>query len=94
MSTRRKGIRARAGWWLRRLADRIDYPGAPKAIGASFTFEASGRRFRNDGKGCPLWYLGDADYERAHTEADTAHIQVDWTTMTTRTAGGAHGRPA
>jgi hypothetical protein len=25
--------------------------------------------FRDDGRGCRLWYLGDQDYERAHTEA-------------------------
>lgn len=56
---------------LRRIADRIDYAGAPRAIGYTFTFEqGEGLRFREDGKGCPLWYLGDDDYERAHAEAD------------------------
>jgi len=38
----------------------------------SFTFE-SGRGIvvHSDGKrGCPLWYLGEADYERAHSEAE------------------------
>ena len=59
--------------FLRRLADRLDHPGAPKATGWSFTFETGeGIRFRRDGVGCRLWYLGDADYKKAHTEADTA----------------------
>ena len=53
--------------WLRRIADRIDYAGAPKAIGWSFTLEqGEGIRFTHDLRGCPLWYLGDVDYERAH----------------------------
>lgn len=57
---------------LRRIADRIDRKGAPKSMGSySFTFErGEGLRVRRDGRGCPLWYLGDDDYERAHTEAD------------------------
>jgi hypothetical protein len=56
---------------LRRLADRIDHAGAPKLMHWSFTFESGrGIVFRNDGKGCPLAYLGDADHERAHSEAD------------------------
>lgn len=58
---------------LRRLADRIDYEGAPKCMSWSFTIEQrEGIRFRQDGRGCPLWYLGNADYERAHDEADSA----------------------
>ncbi len=57
---------------MRRIADRLDHEGAPKIIHWSFTFEVGeGIRFRDDGKGCPLAYLGDADYERAHDEADT-----------------------
>ena len=66
-------MRRRLGEWLRRLADRIDYHGAPKAIGWTFTFEPGrGIVFHEDhgpGKGCRLWYLGDDEYERAHTEA-------------------------
>jgi hypothetical protein len=56
---------------LRRIADRIDYAGAPKSIGWSFTIEdGKGIVFHQDRhQGCPLWYLGDADYERAHTES-------------------------
>ena len=58
---------------MRTTADRIDHEGAPKIIHWSFTFETGeGIHFRDDGKGCPLAYLGDADYERAHDEADTA----------------------
>ena len=61
----------RLAHWLRRVADRVDHAGAPKGIGWSFTFEQHrGIVFRDDGKGCPLWYLGDADYDRAHAEAD------------------------
>jgi hypothetical protein len=59
--------------FLRRLADRIDHAGAPKLTHWSFTFETRrGIVFREDGKGCPLAYLGNADYSRAHDEADTA----------------------
>lgn len=57
--------------WLRRLADRLDYAGAPKAIGWSFTIERGrGIVFREDERGCRLWYLGDDQYLRAHAEAD------------------------
>lgn len=88
-------MRSRLGWRLRRLADRIDYHGAPRAIGWSFTFEhREGIRFRNDGKGCQLWYLGEEDYQRAHTEADTEHFQIDWAGMRCRTIGGRGGDAA
>ena len=57
-------------YWLRRLADRIDHAGAPKLMHWSFTFEeGQGIVFREDGRGCPLAYLGDDAYERAHAEA-------------------------
>lgn len=57
--------------FLRNWADRIDRNGAPKATTWSFTFEhMEGMRLRQDRRGCPLWYLGEKDYERAHTEAD------------------------
>lgn len=66
-------MRAKLAGWLRTLADRIDHAGAPKGMSMSFTYEdGEGIRFREDGKGCPLWYLGDGDHERAHTEADSA----------------------
>jgi hypothetical protein len=64
------GIRGCIGWYLRKYADRIDRPGAPKAMHVSFTFEErAGIVFRDDGKGCRLWYYGDDDYERAHAES-------------------------
>lgn len=81
---------------LRRWADRISPETAPRAVGASFTFEHErGIVFREDGKGCPLWYLGDDDYERAHAEADTGHVVVDWASMRVRVhvpAGQGGGR--
>jgi hypothetical protein len=56
---------------LRFLADRIDPAGAPRATGWSFTFEkGEGIRFNDNNHGCPLWYLSDKDYERAHDEAE------------------------
>lgn len=74
---------------LRRWADRISPETAPRAIGWSFTFEdREGIRFRDDRRGCPLWYLGDDDCERAHTEADTRHVRVDWKSMTVTHPGG------
>jgi hypothetical protein len=58
---------------MRKWADRIDYQGAPRRLGYTFTLEAGeGLRFREDGRGCKLWYLGDAEYDKAHTEADSA----------------------
>jgi hypothetical protein len=64
-------VRRFAATRLRFLADRIDRPGAPKATHWRFTFErGEGIRFREDGRGCRVWYLGDDDYERAHAEAD------------------------
>ncbi len=58
---------------LRYLADRIDPAHAPRALHWSFTFErGEGIRFREDSRGCRLWYISTADYDRAHTEADSA----------------------
>ncbi len=69
----------RLAWYLRCLADRIDHAGAPKGMSYTFTFEdREGIRFRDDGRGCPLWYLGEGDYERAHAEADRPGVRVDW----------------
>jgi len=63
-------IRGRIADVLRKYADRIDHAGAPKAMSVRFTFEdRAGIVFRDDGRGCRLWYYGDADYGRAHTEA-------------------------
>ena len=64
-------IRARIGWQLRKLADRIDHHGAPKLTHWTFTFERGrGLVFREDGRGCLVAYLGDDEYEKAHAEAD------------------------
>ena len=69
----------------RRVADRISPDTAPCCIGYSFTFEhREGIRFRDDGRGCQLWYLGEDDHRRAHSEADTEHVIVDWRTMRAR----------
>lgn len=88
MSTR--GYLSGLSGLLRRVADRLDYANAPKAVGWSFTFEANeGIRFRDDGRGCPLWHLGDGDYERAHVEADTRHVKVDWQSMAVTYPGGS-----
>ena len=69
----------RLAWYLRCLADRIDPDGAPRGMSYSFTFEdREGIRFRDDGKGCPMWYLGRDSYDRAHAEADRPGVRVDW----------------
>lgn len=63
-------LRARIARRLRYAADRLDPHGAPRAMSVRFTFEERvGIVFRQDNRGCLLWYLGDADYERAHSEA-------------------------
>jgi hypothetical protein len=75
-------LRAWLGERLRHAADRIDYDGAPKIIRPySFTFEeGEGIRFREDGKGCHLAYLGgEANYRRAHDESDTTtRRRAEW----------------
>lgn len=64
--------RGKVGTWLRHLADQVDHRGAPKISHWTMTFEeGEGVRFREDGWGCKLAYLGDDEYERAFTEADT-----------------------
>ena len=64
--------------WLRRTASRLDPDNAPTPTGYSYTHERRGPRdthlvWRDDGRGCPVWYIGDADLNRSFTEADT-----DW----------------
>lgn len=79
---------------LRRFADRIDRDGAPKGLDVpsicvyvpprsmSFTFERNvGIKYREDGRGCRLWYLCDADYMRAFTEADDPVQRINWSEM-------------
>ena len=78
-------ITRKAAYWLRRVADRIDRPGAPKATHWTFTFELrKGVRFREDGRGCRLWYYGDADYNRAYTDSDNPPARVDWKALSRR----------
>lgn len=92
--------RPQAGEWLRRLADRIDQPGAPKVTNWTFTFElGNGLVFRQDGRGCPVAYLGDDEFEKAHAEAVyPAPRSWDWAWLTSGDAQGARpansGRPA
>lgn len=66
-------LRAWIGKRLRFLADRIDYKGAPRLMGYTFTIETGeGFRLREDGRGCRLAYLGETEHEKAYTEADSA----------------------
>jgi hypothetical protein len=85
----------RIGELLRRLADRIDYAGAPKILGTSFTFEeGTGQVFRSDGRGCRLAYLGgEAEYSRAHDEAGMPRtddpLRTVWLPVRNRPRAGA-----
>ena len=67
--------------WLRySVADRIDRDGAPRSAGATFTFESGiGRVWHegHNGPGCPVWYLSEQDYRRAHHDAPPADDQED-----------------
>jgi len=84
--------RRQAGERLRRLADRIDQHGAPKVTNWTFTFELGrGLVFRQDGRGCPVAYLGDDEFEKAHTEAVyPAPPSWDWAWLTSEDAKAAH----
>jgi hypothetical protein len=81
-------VKRRLARWMRRTADRIDRAGAPKASSMTFTFE--NRRGivvhgLDDGpaRGCRLWYLNDAEYEKAWTEAvDPPELRVHWASAT------------
>jgi len=86
--------RQRSGEWLRRLADRIDHRGAPKVTNWTFTFElGNGLVFRQDGRGCPVAYLGGEEFEKAHSEAVyPAPRSWDWAWLTSEDAQAA--RPA
>lgn len=83
--------RRQAGERLRRLADRIDHRGAPKVTNWTFTFELGrGLVFRRDGRGCPVAYLGDDEFEKAHTEAVyPAPRSWDWAWLTSEDAQAA-----
>lgn len=79
-------MRLLAGW-LRSFADRIDHAGAPKLTHWTWTFELrQGVRFREDGKGCRVAYLGNDEYEKAHTQADNPPARINWKAL-------AEGRP-
>jgi hypothetical protein len=55
---------------LRRLADLLDYDGAPRPTRWSFTYEEGrGAVFWENGPGCLLWYVGEAEYVKAWDEA-------------------------
>lgn len=55
---------------LRRVADRLDPSNAPRQTSCSFTFEPGrGLVFHEDGRGCPIYYVGQDDYARAHNPA-------------------------
>jgi hypothetical protein len=74
-------MRAWIGFCLRALADLIDSRHAPEPTGASFTFEAGeGFTVRTDGRGTPLWYLGDHARVWAYTHADepVGRPWTDW----------------
>ena len=71
-------MRQRLAYRLRTYADRLDDRGAPKRMGSSFTYETGeGIRIRDDGKGCPLYYYGEVDLERAHAESDSAAARAE-----------------
>ena len=71
----RDALRERAAWWLRRLGDRLDPANAPRYTGYSFTIEPGhGLRLWEDERGCPIAYLGDADYRRAFDECPGVEV--------------------
>lgn len=54
---------------MRKWSDRLDSDGAPKLTGWSFTHEKYvGTVFREDGRGCPVAYLGERALYRASDE--------------------------
>ncbi len=77
-------------WLARRLrdfADRIDPANAPRSTGLSFTFEP-GRgvvihgvnrnlSYNHDRPGCPLYYIGETSYMRAHSEQIDRSAWID-----------------
>jgi len=82
-------MRGWIGWQLRKYADRIDWAGAPKLTHWTFTIEnGRGVVFREDGKGCRIAYLGNDEYERAHSDADNG---IDLSALPWRREGRRHG---
>jgi len=59
----------------------MDWEGAPKRTSWSFTFEENlGVVFSQEGKGCPVWYYGNADFQRAY-EARNDWGNADFITL-------------
>ena len=53
---------------LRRWADRMDQSGKPHRLPAhTFTIEPDGIRFRTDGQGAQLHYVGEGEFAKAST---------------------------
>lgn len=82
----------RLGGLLRKWADRVDLAGAPKMTAWSFTIEDSaGVVFNQDRRGCPVWFVGDAAYDRAHAEQQWTDVDLErpeWITVGYRTMTG------
>ena len=78
--------------WLRKWADRLDLAGAPKRTGWSFTFEEGwGTVFNQDGRGCPLWYYGNEDFQLAHDAAAPSAdpcCEIKWVAVGSLTPDG------
>jgi hypothetical protein len=56
-------MRCRIGWWLRRLADRIDPCHTPRSPGISFTYERGrGVVFHGPGGDCNRLLTTDNDH--------------------------------
>lgn len=82
--TPRHSLAVRVERWianrLRTVADRIDQTSGPRRMTSvsGFTFEDGiGTVFRNDGRGCPVWYL-EQDYHRAHDERGYLTVSKTW----------------
>jgi hypothetical protein len=57
----------RTGYWLRRIADRVDREHAALCSSLTLRFvEHEGALVEFGGDGCPLWYFAD-DYDLAFT---------------------------
>jgi hypothetical protein len=69
-----QGMKHRFAQRLRNWADRLDHYGAPKCTGFGFTFE-QGRGFvvHQDGHGCPIWYYGNDEYDKAFNARPAQH---------------------
>jgi hypothetical protein len=78
---------------LRTWADRLDWAGAPKPTGWSFTVEGRfGTVFNQDGRGCPLWSY-DEDYlllRAPESGQPEACEDIEWVTIGMRTPDGVH----